>query len=83
MESFVFAAGMDGPGIDQGRKQFIKVIAEIICQFKIIHIFFDLHFSSFNRAKRFITFMGCALFIVIIKTFINGKICTVFQFGFL
>lgn len=51
MESFVFAAGMNSPGIDQGREQFIKVIVEIIRQLKITNVFLDLHFFEY-RFKR-------------------------------
>ena len=44
MESFIFAAGVYSPGIDQGREEFIEVKGEIIRKFKIVHIFPDMHF---------------------------------------
>ncbi len=44
MKCFVFTAGIYRPGINQRGKKFKQIISKIVCQFKIIHIFFELHF---------------------------------------
>ena len=42
MKSAVLTAGIDSPGINEGREQFVKVEMEVTGKVKILNIFMDL-----------------------------------------
>ena len=54
MERAVFAAGVHGPGKDEGGEEFVQVELEIMREFEIIHIFFDMEIFQ-DRLKGEIT----------------------------